>query len=476
MVQTPLDRAKISAFVRAYRNEHDEHCLLPDPITRHLFTEEEYTIFKRTAADKASVFLSKADRQEINEDQLIRGFLENFLPPVPVTGSKFYENILKNAINDGIEQCISIGAGFDSFPWREPDITEQIEIFEVDSPDVLEEKQRRLHHANLDIPEKLHFVPVLLPEESLQAALEKQGFNAEKKTILGWLGETCYLTDSQIRLVLEEISALAAPDSLLVLDHGDETLFRSEEPRVKNMLGLVRSCGRPMQFCCDSMYFSKLLEEYGFQIVEELDPDGANFHYLTGTSMTAFPHIHFTLARMVGKLPTKEKILQTALRLFAKRGYDAVSVRDIAGELGITQSALYRHYKSKQDIFDSILQRMEAERLERGKPDADLRTLILSSFRYWTQDPFAASFRKLLTVEQYHSPEMAALYQTYVSGGVLQQYESLFHHLEKEEARKNALALYGQVYLLMNLYDARQDKAAVYEILQKTVEDWEMYT
>ena len=48
---------------------------------------------------------------------------------------------------------------------------------------------------------------------------------------------------------------------------------------------------------------------------------------------------------------TKEKILVAALRLFAVNGYEAVSVSQIAGELGITKGALYKHYKNKRDIF-----------------------------------------------------------------------------------------------------------------------------
>ncbi|MFR4009307.1 MAG: TetR/AcrR family transcriptional regulator [Christensenellales bacterium] len=55
---------------------------------------------------------------------------------------------------------------------------------------------------------------------------------------------------------------------------------------------------------------------------------------------------------------TKENILQVALGLFARDGYEAVSVSEIAGALGITKGALYRHYAGKRDIFDSILARM----------------------------------------------------------------------------------------------------------------------
>ena len=52
----------------------------------------------------------------------------------------------------------------------------------------------------------------------------------------------------------------------------------------------------------------------------------------------------------------KEEILIVALHLFARDGYEAVSVSQIAGELDMTKGALYRHYKSKRDIFDCIVQ------------------------------------------------------------------------------------------------------------------------
>ena len=64
---------------------------------------------------------------------------------------------------------------------------------------------------------------------------------------------------------------------------------------------------------------------------------------------------------------TKEKILHTALRLFARNGYEAASVSDIAGELGMTKGALYKHYKNKREIFNSIVERMYQVDAERAK-------------------------------------------------------------------------------------------------------------
>ena len=72
---------------------------------------------------------------------------------------------------------------------------------------------------------------------------------------------------------------------------------------------------------------------------------------------------------------TKEKILVAALRLFAVNGYEAVSVSQIAGELGITKGALYKHYKNKRDIFNCIFEyvcRLDVNALSKsGVPEQD---------------------------------------------------------------------------------------------------------
>ena len=51
---------------------------------------------------------------------------------------------------------------------------------------------------------------------------------------------------------------------------------------------------------------------------------------------------------------TKERILETALELFAQNGYLGTSMNDIAGRLGFTKAALYKHYTSKQEILTGL--------------------------------------------------------------------------------------------------------------------------
>lgn len=79
----------------------------------------------------------------------------------------------------------------------------------------------------------------------------------------------------------------------------------------------------------------------------------------------------------------KEEILTVALHLFARDGYEAVSVSQIAGELDMTKGALYRHYKSKRDIFDCIVERMEQgdseQAAEYDMPEDDKESMPIST-------------------------------------------------------------------------------------------------
>jgi len=192
---------------------------------------------------------------------------------------------------------------------------------------------------------------------------------------------------------------------------------------------------------------------------------------------------------------TKEKILMAALRLFSENGYEAVSVSDIAGELGITKGALYRHYGSKRDIFDSIVARMfqaDAERASAygvpeetaGKaPDAyygtgfaSVRTFTLAQFEFWTSDAFASSFRRMLVLEQYRNPEMNELYQNCIVRGPVEYMRDIFAAmLEKGEIsgpspETLAVEFYAPMFLLISMADGRTFNGNAHAMLAEHID------
>ena len=178
----------------------------------------------------------------------------------------------------------------------------------------------------------------------------------------------------------------------------------------------------------------------------------------------------------------KEEILIVALHLFARDGYEAVSVSQIAGELGMTKGALYRHYKSKRDIFDCIVQRMEQQDREQASdydmPEEDKEEMpekyeavslddfaeySKSMFEYWTEDDFASSFRKMLTIEQFRSGEMQKLYQQYLAEGPVSYVKDLLESMGIAEAKDRAVKFYAVMYLYYSIYDGEDDKEKVKE-------------
>ena len=188
---------------------------------------------------------------------------------------------------------------------------------------------------------------------------------------------------------------------------------------------------------------------------------------------------------------TKEEILITALHLFAADGYEAVSVSKIAGELGMTKGALYKHYRNKRHIFDSITERMEqkdAENAERFQMPEGLREDMQdkysnasvqyfieyskAQFRYWTCDDFAASFRRMLTVEQYRSGKMQKLYQQYLASGPVGYVADLFDSMEIEAPEQKAAEFYGILFIFYSIYDGIEDKERVIQLCCDTIDDF----
>lgn len=191
----------------------------------------------------------------------------------------------------------------------------------------------------------------------------------------------------------------------------------------------------------------------------------------------------------------KEEILIVALHLFARDGYEAVSVSQIAGELAMTKGALYRHYQSKRDIFDSIVKRMEQqdsaqasdydmpeedkekmpEKYENVSPD-DFVKYSKSMFTYWTEDDFASSFRKMLTIEQFRSEEMQKLYQQYLAAGPVSYVKDLFESMGMAKAKDSAAGFYAIMYLYYSIYDGADDKEKIKEefetVINNMAQEW----
>lgn len=177
-------------------------------------------------------------------------------------------------------------------------------------------------------------------------------------------------------------------------------------------------------------------------------------------------------------MDTKQRILNEALSLFSERGYSAVRLEEIAKAVGIKTPSLYKHYKSKQDIFGSCVevfsQRMENIRNDLRMPGSQMASISYETitedqlvelanalFGFYLLDDVASKFRKMLMIERYHNTELNALFEDLFIDGAVAYEEQLFSGLMDAEVIKRgdthvvALRFYTPIFYLLQKYDMR---------------------
>ncbi len=179
---------------------------------------------------------------------------------------------------------------------------------------------------------------------------------------------------------------------------------------------------------------------------------------------------------------TKERILYISLELFAQKGFSGVSVRDIASKVGVRESALYKHFKNKQAILDSIMVVMKAriesvyqenevpevitEDVSQAYKELSLEKLCEISwnlFSLFTTDPVVSNFRRLLMREQFCNEQAAKQYgESYLLGVVHKQGKTFAKLVEgklfkEEDPEIIALQFYGPILLLFQQYDCKPE-------------------
>ena len=183
------------------------------------------------------------------------------------------------------------------------------------------------------------------------------------------------------------------------------------------------------------------------------------------------------------KRDTKKVILEEALELFSTKGYDGVTVADIADAVGIKAASLYKHYKSKQDIFDSILVVATEKYKDMANQlgidgnahendidkfsNVDLNALIQTGtmlFLYFLHDSHTKKLRHVLTIEQYKNPAAAKLLTVQYNDAPLQYQSALFQafinmgKMKHTNANIAAVQFYSPIYLMLCMCDNYPEK------------------
>jgi methyltransferase (TIGR00027 family) len=133
--------------------------------------------------------------------------------------SRFAEDSLAAAVARGVRQYVVLGAGLDTFAYRNPFEAAGLRVFEVDHPATQAWKQRRLAEAGLASPASLTFAPIDFEHETLAHGLAAAGFDATAPAFFAWLGVVVYLTCEAVTETLRFIASLSGAE--VVFDYGE---------------------------------------------------------------------------------------------------------------------------------------------------------------------------------------------------------------------------------------------------------------
>lgn len=186
-----------------------------------------------------------------------------------VARSRFIEDVMIREIEKGTQQCVILGAGLDTFAQRRTDIAQKLQIFEIDQPETLTWKQKRLSEIGFNLPDDLHFVPVDFEVSSWFDELIKAGFNLNEPSVVACTGVTLYLTREAIASTLKQIANFASGSKLAMSFYLPMELLDLEDQPMQEIAEKgAREAGTPfISFFTPSEILS-LAQEAGFEKTE----------------------------------------------------------------------------------------------------------------------------------------------------------------------------------------------------------------
>lgn len=290
--------ALMSSFGRAFHTENEVHPVFVDPLAKELMTADEYEAVQGYILNGAHFFEPDLDTSGLTDKEIVRLLVNKHIAPSPLCRAAYTESLLKNIAQTGISQYVILGAGMDTFAFREKEFVSGHRVYEVDHPLTQKDKQARIARAGWRTPENLTFVPDDFAKDRLSERLVTSGFDKRNETLFSWLGVTYYLSAEEIDKTLSEIADLSAEGSALVFDCPDEGFFSASEKRVQNTIMMAKAGGEPMQSAFSYAELEKLLGRHGFRIYDWLAPCNIQTRIIesAGANLKAFEHVNYCLA------------------------------------------------------------------------------------------------------------------------------------------------------------------------------------
>jgi len=260
--------AMATAAVRAIEMERPaEERICNDPIARGFLPAWYYAFMKRVTATRY------AERHASGA----LGFI--------VARCRYMDDMLFEALNQGVQQLVILGAGFDSRAYRFDGLKHGVKVFEVDHPATQKNKLKKLDRilGPGGIPGYITFVPVDFTRDSLASRLSECGYSEQLKTLFIWEGVTMYLDAPSVDSTLAFVASHSPPGSAIVFDYMCEQPVPPKRDPVILLVSLLRSSFDEVRsFEIEAGQIGPFLVGRGFSQVRNVTAADLQARYFTG--------------------------------------------------------------------------------------------------------------------------------------------------------------------------------------------------
>ena len=199
-----------------------------------------------------------------------------------VLRSRFTEDRLAESVGRGVVQYVILGAGFDTFAFRQPVWAGNLKIFEVDQPATQTQKRARLADAGIAIPSNLNFAEIDFERESLHDGLSRHGVSLTEPTFFSWLGVTMYLQEKAIDAVFHTVAGFKKQSEIVFTFTQPPDLLSGVESKFHASLSkVVTNSGEPFVSFFTPAAIENKLRDTGFKNIAILSNEEAGKRYFS---------------------------------------------------------------------------------------------------------------------------------------------------------------------------------------------------
>ncbi|HUN56013.1 MAG TPA: class I SAM-dependent methyltransferase [Smithella sp.] len=200
-----------------------------------------------------------------------------------VLRSRFTEDRLAGAVGRGIAQYIILGAGFDTFAYRQPPWARNLKIFEIDQSATQAQKRARLSAAGMANLPNLRFADIDFERESLHDGLIRHGISMTVPTFFSWLGVTMYIQEEAINTVLRTVAGFPVQSEIVFTFTQPPDLLSGMERNFHSSLSrIVTRAGEPFVSYFMPEAIESKLRDAGFKNIAFLSNEEAEKRYFSG--------------------------------------------------------------------------------------------------------------------------------------------------------------------------------------------------